>query len=204
VNRIGIDMDGCLADFNTAFINLIIKETGEDLFPPRPFDITEWHYPQSFGYTNGKHLNKVWKAIEESDTFWETLKPLKGAQETIIQLYGRVLKGDDVYFITTRPSTGKVSAKHQTEKWLMNQTVGYLDIWADFYPTVLVTSQKGAVAQALNLTHLIDDKWENCVDVEVSTDETQVYLLDRSWNQGMEDNWIQRVGSVMDMIKELD
>ncbi len=203
MNRIGVDVDGVLANFNDVFLRTIIQITGEDLFPQEVV-YSCWQWPQAYGYTNGKHLNKVWDSIHASETFWELLPALEGATEAIVQLYGRVLKGDDVYFITNRTSTSKTSAKHQTERWLMQQTVGYLDIWANFYPTVITTDNKGDAAKLLNLTHYIDDMWENCVNVEVATDETEVYLKDAPYNQGVEDNWIQRVGGVMDMIKELD
>lgn len=205
MNRIGCDIDGCLADFNQAFINLIVKETGVDLFPPRPFDIPTWHYPQLYGYTNKDHLNKVWDIIGESETFWQTLQPYPETLEAIMQLYGRILAGDDVYFITTRPSKNNPSAKHQTERWLMNQTIGQLSVWADFYPTVLVTGDKGPIAKALNLTHFIDDKKENCIDVALASTSTKIYLLDRPWNR-LGDNLFGaiRIGSVLDMLKEIN
>jgi uncharacterized HAD superfamily protein len=48
--------------------------------------------------------------------------------------------------------------------------------------TVLISSEKGLCARALNLDYYIDDKWENCVDVGMESN-TKVYLLDRPWNQ---------------------
>lgn len=204
-NRIGCDVDGVLAQFNDSFIDLIVKETGIDMFPPRPFDIPCWHYPQFYGYKNKDQLNKIWDIIGASETFWYTLKPYPETTEIILQLYGRILAGDDVYFITTRPSTGLVTAKHQTERWLMNQTVGHLTVWADFCPTVLVTDDKGPVAKALNLTHFIDDKWENCIAVKDQSN-AMVYLLNRSWNMlpNTNINGITRVNSVLEMLKELN
>ena len=49
--RIGFDVDGVLADFNKRFIERVIAITGRDLFPPRPFDIPTWNYPEHYGYT---------------------------------------------------------------------------------------------------------------------------------------------------------
>lgn len=197
-NRIGVDVDGVLAQFNEAFIDLIIKETGIDLFPPRPFDIPTWHYPQLYGYNNKDHLNMVWDKINESETFWLRLKPYPEANEVIAQLGGRVLKGDDVYFITTRPSCGIVSAKSQTEQWLEYK------VFDDFTPTVIVTADKGPIAKALDLTHFIDDKWENVRDVKDDAPDCKVYLLDRAWNRTIPITSIPRVNSVMEMLKELD
>ncbi len=49
--KIGVDVDWVLANFNDSFIERVIKVTGEDKFPPRPFDITTWDYPQVYGYS---------------------------------------------------------------------------------------------------------------------------------------------------------
>ncbi len=201
-NRIGVDCDGVLANFHAGFINLLVKQTGIDLFQPKPYVPEVWNYARAAGYSNADHLNECWDTIHTSEDFWELLGAYPETPEILAQLYGRVLKGDDVYFITTRPSSGLISAKYQTEMWLQDHYPGSsID---EFVPTVIITATKGKVASALNLTHFIDDKWENCVDVEVSTDDCVVYLLDRPWNQGVEDGWVQRVGSVVDMLKEMD
>lgn len=198
-NRIGCDVDGVIAQFNESFIELICKETGVDLFPPRPFDIPCWHYPQQYGYNNHDHLNKTWDTITQSETFWYNLNPYPEAKEVIAQLAGRALWGDDVYFITTRPSCGLVSAKAQTEMWLEAMIYDNL-----FVPTVLVTEKKGPIAAALDLTHFIDDKPENCEAVYQDS-KAKVFMLNRSWNRDVSvSKGITRIDSVLTMLKELD
>lgn len=203
MNRIGCDVDGVLADYVSPYKDTIKKLSGLDMFP-QSTEWSSWNYDKECGYTV-EQSKAARESLWATEGFWEHLQPYPETTEVIMQLYGRIIVGDDVYFITDRTSTTEVSAKHQTERWLMNQTVGHLSIWADFYPTVLVTADKAPVAKALNLTHFIDDKWENCLAVKLECPDTNVYLLDRPWNR-LGDNLfgVIRIGSVLDMLKEIN
>lgn len=185
--RVGVDIDGVLADFNTRFIEAVIAVTGKDLFPLHPFAIPTWDYPQHYGYTH-EEVSDVWKTITANRAFWMTLPPYLGAMDLIAWLREKSQEGYfDLYFITSRPG---VMAKYQTEVWL---SVHSGDIaWT---PTVLISSQKGQCADALRLTHYIDDRWENCHDVEAHTTAT-VFLLDQPWNQTPEPGAVQRIEDI--------
>ncbi len=167
--KLGIDVDGVLADFNTAFIERIIAITGKDLFPPRPFDIPVWDYPQYYGYTEAE-ISAVWARIKADSYFWARL-PVYPDTHDVLKLLARRYSGDDIYFITSRPG---IYAKQQTETWLRIH---------ECYdrPTVLISGAKGLCADALGLDKYIDDHWENCVDV-ARLGTTQTYLLSRPWN----------------------
>ncbi len=167
--RIGYDVDGVLADFNAAYINLVAAKTGKDLFPNRPFEITTWDYPESYGYTK-EDMTRVWAHIAESDSFWKNLVAYPG-------VYGylslRIKQSDDVYFVTSRPGS---TAKAQTEYWLRSN--GFRG-----EPTVLISSEKGEVCHALKLDAYIDDRVENCQDVANKSPETLCVMLARPWNR---------------------
>lgn len=198
--KLGLDIDGVLCDFITAYKALIVELTAKNLFPADA-EWGCWDFDRQCGYVNNPDLNMVWKHIQQSSTFWELLKPYPETQEVLWQLYGLILKGHDVYFITTRPGGGEVSAKRQTEGWLKYQ-MGRPQI--GFIPTVLITSEKGTAAEALALDYYIDDKWENCTAVS-AVDGVKVYLMDRPWNRDNDAGvlGIKRVGSVMEMIGEI-
>lgn len=168
--RIGFDVDGILADFNAAFIQRVISITGKDLFPPRPFDIPLWDYPQHYGYTE-EECSKTWDDITADPNFWRNLPSYPGTREVISVLRDFQVEGHEVYFITSRPG---VFAKQQTEDWL--RSYGFS------FPTVLICSKKGAAAEALKLTHYIDDRFENVIDVLQRNPSTTTYLLNRPWN----------------------
>ncbi len=188
--RIGVDIDGVLAQFNDAYIEKCIEVTGKDLFPPRPFDILTWNYPESFGYSK-EEMSVVWGDIKASNWFWLKLKAYPETSNALDTLRIREWRhGDEVYFITARPG---VRVKAQTEDWIRSHC---------FYeeyrtPTVLISSLKGLCAQALKLDAYIDDRKENVWDV-VGTG-TRTFVMDRPWNQGNFTD-IQRVSSIQEML----
>lgn len=203
MSRIGVDVDGVLAHFHDAYIDTCIEVTGKDLFPPRPFDITTWHFPQAYGYT-AVDIDQVWSHITASPYFWEHLTPYEDIKASLGCLYERMQQGDDVYFITSRP--GRTS-KAQTERWLQRY-------WPYHHVpplTVLISEHKGMCATALDLDYYIDDRDLNVVDVRsvvwrVTTCATsdmlrKVCLLDRPWNRSLDvSNYgISRIYSLPEM-----
>ena len=173
--RIGVDVDGVLADFNTNFIQRCIDVTGRDLFPERPFDIPTWNYPEHYGYTAAE-VSATWDSIKTDPAFWGSLPPLLGAMGCLEWLRELSQTGQiDLYFVTARLG---VMAKQQTEMWLATHSGDFM--WA---PTVLIASDKGTVARGLKLTHYIDDRWENADAVAYMSLNTKVYLRDQPWNE---------------------
>lgn len=173
---VGIDLDGVVADFNSAYINLVKRITGEDLFPAGYVkdDILTWSYPETFGYTKAQ-ISGVWDWIAQDDEFWFNLKPLEGAEEFLTWLhYEEMFKPLDVYFITSRVGH---CVKSQSEEWLVQHGWG-----GSFSPTVLISSEKGECCHALKIDHYLDDKNENLADVLTKAPKTVPYLLNRPWN----------------------
>lgn len=170
--RIGIDLDGVVADFNRDFMDLMVFVTDRDQFgTPRP-PITCWNYPvDQFGYTKAE-FSFAWQQVERSDHFWRQLAAYDGALAVLAQLDALADAGHDIYYITSRP--GK-QAKLQTEGWLNARGVDW--------PTVLISSAKGACAKALNLDLYIDDKTENCQDVREQAPTCQVLMATQPWNR---------------------
>src|SRR5229473_2204456 len=114
--RVGIDCDGVLVNFNEAYIDRTIHVTGQDRFPPRPFDIIKWNYPEEeYGYT-AEEMGQVWDSIAHDGHFWERLAPYPNAPSQVQHL--RLLEQTEaweIYFITARPG---VAPRLQTERWL--------------------------------------------------------------------------------------
>jgi len=192
VARVGVDVDGVLADFNAGYRRRLCEVTGRDLFPPGYYAPTEWHYPnKSLGYT-ADEIGATWESIKADRMFWLNLKPLPGAQALITALLNRPWQ-IDVYFITARPG---IKAKRQTERWLAN-VWNYYD--AHVTPTVLIASgSKGNIAEGLRLTHFIDDRPDNCEAVATCGICVGTYLYTTSWNRDYDSNGIaiQRIDSL--------
>lgn len=192
--RLGVDIDGCLADFNSRYIALTISRTGKDLFPPRPFDITTWSYPESYGYTK-QDMASVWHEIRHNPYFWESLPRYEDVPAAMRLIINAIQYGHDLYFITSRPG---MLAKKQTENWL---AASMADVTrTPPIPTVLISSEKGLACRALELDAYVDDRWENALDV--STTCTRSYLLNRPWNTqyAAGDHNIVRVDSVSEFL----
>lgn len=185
--RVGIDVDGVLANFFSAYEDAVATKAGRDLFPARYPEALPpvWDWPQHFGYTDAE-MSAVWKDIKASDNFWQKLTPLAGAN----QLRGAApwKAGHDVYFITNRPGA---TAKAQTEQWLRR----FLSI---SIPTVLVCGDKGPLVNSLGLDCFLDDKPENVQDVDDAAPLCRTYLLSYPYN-----TWSvagKRVGSVAEFL----
>lgn len=190
--RIGIDVDGVLADFNGRFIERIISVVGKDLFPPRPFDIPMWQYPTHYGYTKEEET-KVWEHIFADPTFWSSLDPY-WYTPTVLEKVRELSSEHDVYFVTSRPG---IRSKHQTEVWLATHSGDFL-----WNPTVLVSSEKAECAHALKLDFYIDDYINNCIATAQVTGPYRTFMLDQPWNRVLDagDFGIVRVQSVDDML----
>lgn len=166
--KLGFDVDGVLADFNTAYIAQIKAVTGRDLFPDEYIPDT-WYFPEKLKYTD-EEINAVWEWINSSSTFWLALQPYPDTLQVLDDLAGRVSRGDDVYFVTARPSP---TAKRDTEFWLSSYGMPA--------PTVLMASEKALICHALELDAYIDDNHKNALAVAQS--HTRSFLLDRPWNR---------------------
>ncbi len=181
--RIGLDIDGVHADFAGAFTKLIVKVTGKDLFergdgknPP------SWDWFFLRGYTK-EEVGLAWNVVKSpASAFWLNLEELPGCAATRLVILD-LLRWHDVYFITNRPGQ---NAKWQTEQWLR------LHLQID-HPTVLLSSEKGLTAKALQLDCYLDDYYVNVDDVVKKTlvndrpigvegPTTRTYLLNASYN----------------------
>ena len=186
--RVGIDVDGVLADFNTSYKKLI-----EKLTPLRLPDISDyypntWYYERAAGISKDDE-NRVWDAIKSNHSFWHKLQP---NLETFDFLQGLDDLSADIYFITSRVGD---SAKYQTEQWLRHN--GFIA-----YPTVLISKEKGLCCKSLKLTHYIDDKNENCTAVSEQSPDTKVFMLACPWNS--EQVGIPRIRSVHEFLKQVN
>lgn len=169
--RVGVDLDGVLADFITAYRQRIIDVTGKDLFPDHTrWD--SWNFEQDCGYSKAD-VSKVWRELAEDLSFWRELPEYPWTRSAMEQL-GKLWQDSeaDIYFITSRPGP---TVKNQTEMWL--------DEFEGVAPTVLISSEKGLCCKALKLDVYIDDKVENCQDVVRDSPDTLCFMLAQPWNR---------------------
>lgn len=166
--RVGIDVDGILANFFPAYEKLWIEESGGiNLFPANTLPPV-WNWPEHYGY-DPAILPRVWDRIKADPNFWSSLKPFKGVEDFLFDLSNM---DHEVYFITDRPG---VDSQLQTQIWLEAQ--GYM------LPNVIISRRgKGIICEALCIEVYIDDKPENLEDVK-EHEPADLYMLDYPYNQ---------------------
>jgi 5'(3')-deoxyribonucleotidase len=189
--RIGIDMDGTLADLSSAYAEIEDRLFGAELKeherPAPELREAEQHVEETApaaatigdnrrpverrsGRGGTRSRDRVWRAIESTPNFWTTLKPLEnGVIERLYQLTGE--HNWEVFFITQRPATAGATVQWQTHKWLVEQ--GFST------PSVIpLSGGRGKCAAALQLDYLVDDTPQNCVDVLSDSSARAILLVD--------------------------
>lgn len=165
--RIGIDIDGVLANFTYPVAELASQMFGLEVSGYAK----TWNWMRDYGVTGDKE-KQLWGYLQAHPSWWGSLPALEGA-ETCLRILDAHSFYADVYFITSRPGDGMKAA---SEGWLRMH--GYTK------PTVLIVNGlKGPVAKALGLDFFVDDRPENVKDVLDQKIE-QTWIVDRPWNQG--------------------
>jgi hypothetical protein len=178
--RIGVDLDGTLADLSSAYGRVHAAIYGKGTSKPET-DETQAATdgcpddPEGPSHTaeTGKHdadakaaaaakrdeqvRRGVWHSIRNTDDFWTTLAPIEPG--LLARLHAAAVTNRwEVYFVTQRPSTAGRTVQLQTQHWLAANGFEM--------PSVLTLSgSRGRAAAALELDYLIDDLPKNCVDV---------------------------------------
>jgi hypothetical protein len=151
--RVAFDMDGVVADLAAA-----LRRHSLTLFG---------------GAGDGEHglsarrRRQLWAHMRSVENFWESLdEAVEGGVARLAALAEERRWG--VIFLTTRPETAGAPVQQQTQRWLIAH--GFV------YPSVFVVRKsRGAIAAALELDVVVDDRPENCLDV-VSDSSARVIL----------------------------
>ena len=173
--RLGFDLDGTLADMQSA-----LAREARDLFPqvdpatlPRSAAVEESRDNLDGGEANAdvaqtpsmplsaRQQQMLWRAVRERQNFWETLDEIEPG--ALARLAGLVRDRKwEIIFLTSRPETKGDSAQLQSHRWLAAH--GFPS------PSVFVVhASRGKIAAALQLDVIIDDRPENCLDVAIDS-----------------------------------
>jgi hypothetical protein len=161
--RIGIDVDGVLADFRDAFhkaaeaCGLRNVENTDD--PASAHSIAE------------RDVKRVWEYVAKTPNWWMTLAAYEPDQIARLYSVTRAL-GWEVFFVTNRPASAGDTVQFQTQWWIERH--GF------YLPAVLtIPGSRGQIANGLRLDLIVDDLVMNCVDV-VAASSTKALLLLRA------------------------
>lgn len=179
--RIGFDMDGVLADFEKAFRDVEVRLFGpaEHVSAGQPEKEEE---QQSAGKGDDaeedpgpsprearRRRDTIWRAIQSTPNFWETLAPASAA--AVARVHALMLRHRwEVFFITQRPATEGDTVQRQTQRWLVKQ--GF-----DLPSVLVIHGSRGAAAGALRLDYHVDDSPQNCIDVVADSKAKPILIV---------------------------
>lgn len=164
------DIDGCLANWNSKFKALLAGLHG-----PRGVDaeaMTSWHWPRALGYSN-KEIDAAWDKADHD--WWQEIKPYATAAEALELLsnFTDYNKDFQVYFVTGRwPHIQFVS-------------IGWLETYGFFRPSVITTSRKAALAQVFQQdgrVAVIEDKPSLLSAYMLGNSCQHIYRIEQPYN----------------------
>ena len=155
--RLGIDVDGVVADFRTAFRAIAERELGI-----APDDIEkELSKPE---------VERLWRNVSAASNWWLDVPAYEPDQ--IERLYAQVRRARwEVFFMTSRPPSAGDSVQLQTQVWL--ERYGF------YLPSVLTTPSgaRGELARALRLDLALDDRLVNCMEIISASNAKALMIL---------------------------
>jgi hypothetical protein len=160
--RIGIDIDGVLADFRTAFRAAARRCLRRDI---------EESDDAAAGPLSPDEVRRVWEHIAKTQNWWMDVPAYEPDQ--IARLYSVMRAvGWEVFFMTKRPPSAGDSVQFQTQWWI--ERFGF------YLPAVMtVPGSRGDIANGLRLDMIIDDQLINCVEV-ISAASAKAILMQRA------------------------
>jgi hypothetical protein len=160
--RIGIDVDGVLADFRAAFHETAVRVLRHDVDDAEDLEAVT---PLSPG-----DVRRVWAHIAAAQNWWMEVPAYEPDQ--IARLYSLTRAGGwEVFFMTKRPPSAGDSVQFQTQWWI--ERFGF------YLPAVMtVPGSRGDIANGLRLDLVLDDQLINCVEV-ISTAPAKAVLVQR-------------------------
>ena len=170
--RLGFDLDGVLADMNSA-----LAREARRLFSGLEPQRSEAGGPETSGGGDSggeaveaaplslrltdRQERQLWDAVRDIPNFWETL------DETEVGIVARLAataaaRRWEVMFLTSRPRTAGDIVQVQSQRWLTR--LGF-----PLPALYVVSTSRGRIAQALGLDVVVDDRPENCLDVAIES-----------------------------------
>lgn len=199
--KLGIDCDGVLFNFTHAYNKKLQKVSGQKGTLGLGCEPNCWNWATEYGFTK-EDDNKAWEDIKQDPMFWATLPPSIEAPQACNALNEIYLAGHEVYFVTHRMGIGPHA-----------QTMVALRLLGIELPQVCIAQKKGPMAEGLELTHFIDDKFENVCDVAAFTKDRKtgeqtcrVFLLNKPYNRNKdlpESLGIERVDTLKQFFEAL-
>jgi len=173
--RLGFDMDGVVADLNTALAREAVRlfpgtdrsvhASAHAVAPPAPSsDAPDGDEPAltppALALTP-RQERELWATVKAIPNFWETLDETEPGIVARLAATARERRWE-IIFLTSRPSTAGDIVQVQSQRWL--RRLGF-----EFPALYVVSTSRGRIAHALELDVVVDDRPENCLDIAMDS-----------------------------------
>jgi hypothetical protein len=187
--RIGVDLDGVLADMDSELVHQAGLIFGESMArrlgraatsaAPQPASpesgapvSSEYDAPASGDTVDSdpsfpalrltmRQQRRLWRHIATIDNFWETLQEIEPGSIARLAALATDRRWETI-FLTKRPASAGSTSQVQTQRWLESKGFRLPSVY-------VVQGSRGRIAAALALDFVIDDTPENCLDVVVDS-----------------------------------
>lgn len=182
--RIGIDLDGVLADMDSALDRHADQLFGPAPSPPDPGragdaqaelpSLAPEAVPDKTPLQVRRRLTdrqhrRLWRRIRGIEGFWELLEETEpGVVSRLAALASE--RCWEIIFLTKRPATAGATAQIQSQRWLTSRGFHLPSVY-------VVTGSRGLIASALALDVVVDDRPENCLDVATDSAARTIAVL---------------------------
>lgn len=189
--RIGIDIDGVMADFVGAFCRKALAiGVPEKLMPMQGEACSVWNWTtEQWGWTQEED-DLVWLAIKTSLNWWMTLEPLVSPAD--IANLNVAMSSASFVFITSRRAGRGLSVVDQTAGWLRS-----IGVDMRLAEGVIASSRKGELVRGLDLDAMLDDSPTNLKDIKKAAPDVDVVA--RRWPYN--GHWQPAVSNLTDFLK---
>lgn len=185
---VGIDLDGCVAEFNQTFYKTSRKLFGR---PDKSYHIIHYDHDNPANCWTKDECKKIWAHLRHTYNFWETLDAMPNTKQ-LMRLQNKITP----IFITSRVATDGNDVVSQAQSWL-ERNFGIRDA------LVIGTKNKGQEARDLGVEYFIDDKPENCEEVLKYVPGCKVYIQNATYNVQFRHKGISRVQSLNEFLGEV-